>query len=68
MTFLILLGVIAIAYFAWRVSDQLPDVIYRLGEVQRDVAELRRATEARAQAEDADDAAKDAKDTAKDDD
>lgn len=56
MTFLILLGVIAIAYFAWRVSDQLPDVIYRLGEVQRDVAELRRATEARAQAEDAEDA------------
>lgn len=47
MTFLILLGVIAIAYFAWRVSDQLPDVIYRLGEVQRDVAELRRALEAR---------------------
>ena len=46
MTFLILLGVIAIAYFAWRVSDQLPDVIYRLGEVQRDVAELRRAAEA----------------------
>lgn len=56
MTFLILLGVIAIAYFAWRVSDQLPDVIYRLGEVQRDVAELRRATEARAQAENAEDA------------
>lgn len=47
MTFLILLGVIAIAYFAWRVSDQLPDVIYRLGEVQRDVAEMRRAMEAR---------------------
>lgn len=56
MTFLILLGVIAIAYFAWRVSDQLPDVIYRLGEVQRDVAELRRAVEARGQAEDAEDA------------
>ena len=60
MTFLILLGVIAVAYFAWRVSDQLPDVIYRLGEVQRDVAELRRAVEARAQqAQDAEDAAED---------
>lgn len=56
MTFLILLGVIAVAYFAWRVSDQIPDVIYRLGEVQRDVAELRRAVEARSQpAEDAND-------------
>ena len=58
MTFLILLGVIAIAYFAWRASDQLPDVIYRLGEVQRDVAELRRAVEARAQVQDAEDEAK----------
>ncbi len=58
MTFLILLGVIAITYFAWRVSDQLPDVIYRLGEVQRDVAELRRAVEARAQVQDAKDEAK----------
>jgi len=56
MTFLILLGVIAVAYFAWRVSDQIPDVIYRLGEIQRDVAELRRAVEAQSQpAEDADD-------------
>lgn len=62
MTFLILLGVIAIAYFAWRVSDQLPDVIYRLGEVQRDVAELRRAVEARAPAEDAEDAEDEAED------
>ncbi len=63
MTFLILLGVIAIAYFAWRISDQLPDVIYRLGEVQRDVAEMRRAAEAAQSsepedAEDAEDAAK----------
>ena len=58
MTFLILLGVIATAYFAWRVSDQLPDVIYRLGEVQRDIAELRRMAEARQEeGEDAEDAA-----------
>lgn len=57
MTFLILLGVIAVAYFAWRISDQIPDVIYRLGEIQRDVAELRRALEVRSEpAEDADDA------------
>ena len=58
MTFLILLGVIATAYFAWRVSDQLPDVIYRLGEVQRDIAELRRMAEARQEAapEDAEEA------------
>ncbi len=38
-SFLLLL---AIAYLLWRISDQLPDLIFRLGEIQRDVAELRR--------------------------
>lgn len=42
MTFLILVGVAAIAYFAWRIVDQLPDIVYRLSEIQRDVADLRR--------------------------
>lgn len=42
MTFLILVAVIVIAYFAWRIVDQLPDIVYRLSEIQQDVAELRR--------------------------
>lgn len=42
MTFLILVAVVVIAYFAWRIVDQLPDVVYRLSEIQQDVAELRR--------------------------
>ena len=42
MTFLILVAVVAIAYFAWRIVDQLPDIVYRLSEIQQDVAELRR--------------------------
>ena len=42
MTFLILVAVVAIAYFAWRIVDQLPDVVYRLSEIQRELAELRR--------------------------
>ena len=42
MTFLILVAVAVIAYFAWRIVDQLPDVVYRLSEIQQDVAELRR--------------------------
>ena len=45
MTFLIFLVALAIAYFAWRIVDQLPDVIYRLSEIQRDVADLRRMSE-----------------------
>ena len=39
-SFLLLL---AIAYLLWRITDQLPDLTFRLGEIQRDVAELRRA-------------------------
>lgn len=45
MSFLMLLALIAIAYFAWRIVDQLPDVVYRLSEIQRDVADLRRLAE-----------------------
>ena len=42
MGFLVFLAAGATAYFAWRIVDQLPDVLYRLSEIQRDVAELRR--------------------------
>ncbi len=42
MTFLSFLVLLVIAYLLWRVSDQLPDLIFRLSEVQRDVAELKR--------------------------
>lgn len=42
MNFLIFIALVAVAYFAWRIVDQLPDVLYRLSEIQRDVAELRR--------------------------
>ncbi len=45
MTFLIFLAALAIAYFAWRIVDQLPDLVYRLSEIQRDVAEVRRRLE-----------------------
>ncbi len=40
--FLIFVAVVATAYFAWRIVDQLPDLAYRLSEIQRDVADLRR--------------------------
>ena len=42
MGFLSLLVLLGIAYLVWRVTDQLPDLIFRLSEIQRDVAELRR--------------------------
>jgi hypothetical protein len=34
-----------IAFFLWRISDQMPDVLFRLSEMQKDVAELRRQGE-----------------------
>ena len=44
MTFLSFLVLLAIAYLIWRVTDQLPDLIFRLSEIQRDIAEIRRRT------------------------
>ena len=49
MTILSLVLLAVIAYLLWRISDQLPDVLFRLGEIQRDIADIRKAT-----AEDAD--------------
>ena len=43
MGFFSFLVLLAIAYLLWRVTDQLPDLIFRMSEIQRDVAELRRA-------------------------
>ena len=40
--FLFFLLLAALVYLVWRISDLLPDVVFRLGEIQRDIAELRR--------------------------
>lgn len=42
MGFLSFVILVVIAYLLWRISDQLPDVLFRLGEIQRDVADIRR--------------------------
>ena len=42
MTFLIFIGVAVLCYLAWRIMDLLPDAIFRLSEIQRDVADFRR--------------------------
>ncbi len=34
-----------IAFFLWRISDQMPDVLFRLSEIQKDIAELRRQSD-----------------------
>lgn len=45
MGFISFLILAAIAYLIWRISDQMPDILFRLSEIQRDVAELRRRTD-----------------------
>ena len=42
MSFLSFLILVGIAYMLWRIMDQLPDVVFRLSEIQRDIAEIRR--------------------------
>jgi hypothetical protein len=42
LDFISFLLLAAVAYLIWRISDQLPDVIFRVSEIQRDVAEIRR--------------------------
>ena len=45
MGFLSFALMLAIAYLLWRISDQIPDMLYRLSEIQRDIAEMRRQGE-----------------------
>ena len=54
MGFLSFLLLLAIAYLLWRISDQMPDVLFRLSEIQRDIAELRRRGETENAQSDAD--------------
>ncbi len=42
MGFFSFVVLLAIAYLLWRISDQIPDILFRLSEIQRDIAELRR--------------------------
>jgi hypothetical protein len=46
--FIIFLLILAIAYLLWRISDQVPDILFRLSEIQRDIAEIRRRGESHA--------------------
>jgi sensor histidine kinase YesM len=45
MSFLSFVVLCVIAFFLWRISDQMPDVLFRLSEVQKDIAALRRQGE-----------------------
>lgn len=42
MGFFAFLLLAVIAYLIWRISDQLPDILFRLSEIQKDIAEINR--------------------------
>ncbi len=46
MTLLSFLLLLAIAYLVWRINDRIPDILFRLGELQRDVSELQSVKDA----------------------
>lgn len=46
MDILTFIVVLFMAYLLWRIVDQLPDVTFRLSEMQRDLAEIRRRVDA----------------------
>ena len=45
MGFLSFIVLSVIAFLLWRISDQMPDVLFRLSEVQKDISEMRRQGE-----------------------
>ena len=42
MGFFAFLLLAVIAYLIWRISDQLPDILFRFSEIQKDIAEINR--------------------------
>ncbi|HBP14135.1 MAG: hypothetical protein VYC36_03660 [Pseudomonadota bacterium] len=41
-SFITCIAVLGIAYGIYRLVDQLPDVLFRVSEIQRDIADIRR--------------------------
>ncbi|MFP6797339.1 MAG: hypothetical protein VB933_09800 [Pseudomonadales bacterium] len=42
LSFITCIAVLGIAYGIYRLVDQLPDVLFRVSEIQRDIADIRR--------------------------
>ena len=42
VSFITCIAVLGIAYGIYRLVDQLPDVLFRVSEIQRDIADIRR--------------------------
>ena len=42
LEFLTLAGVAAITYFVWKIADQLPDLLFRIAEIQCELGEIKR--------------------------
>ena len=42
VSFITCIAVLGIAYGIYRLVDQLPDLLFRVSEIQRDIADIRR--------------------------
>ena len=42
LSFVTCIAVLGIAYGIYRIVDQLPDLLFRVSEIQRDIADIRR--------------------------
>ena len=48
MTFLIFLALLAVLFFLYRILDEIPQIVVKLSEQQRDIAKIRELMEKQA--------------------
>ena len=44
MDFFSFIVLVLIAVFLWRINNQLPDLLFRLSEIQRDISQIKKST------------------------
>ena len=44
MEFFSFIVLVLIAVFLWRINNQLPDLLFRLSEIQRDISQIKKST------------------------
>lgn len=44
MEFFSFIVLVLIAVFLWRINNQLPDLLFRLSEIQRDISKIKKST------------------------
>ncbi len=45
MEFFSFIVLVLIAVFLWRINSQLPDLLFRLSEIQRDISQMKKVSD-----------------------